>query len=429
MSNRLLYISYLLVLITLVSCNSHEVKLPSTFTVKTSDFEDAIEVNGLVQPVQVNNVLTPGFVDGVVLSIVEDGTYVKAGDTVCVLEDKEVQKRYDDTKVRLDNAMTELNRTKADLDLQYSLLEAQVKSNEAETEIANLDSVALKFSSQVQIRIKKLELEKVAIEKSKLQKKLKATAVINKSEIRRLECGIQSLTMQMQSAKSQLDQLKLTAPKDGLAIRGIHWVTRRKVLPTDPVWNGMPLLIIPELSKMKVIISATEGDYKRIELNDSVVYSFDAMPQNKAWGKIQKKAPVGQPIKENSKVKMFEIEATVEKSLLNPGPDLTTHCHIILKHIKDTLVIPQICIFEEDSMKFVYVQKAKTFEKRQINVGTASMKDAVVTAGLKRNEKVAMIKPDAELINGQKLLMCNNQKKNSKKKLIHTNKSNIHEKI
>jgi HlyD family secretion protein len=427
--NRLLYISCLLILIAFVSCNSHEMKLPSTFTVKTSDFEDAIEVNGLVQPVQVNNVLTPGFVDGVVLSLVEDGTYVKAGDTVCVLEDKEVQKRYDDCKVKLDNAMAELNKTKANLDLQYSLLEAQVKSNEAETEIANLDSAELKFSSQVQMRIKKLELEKVSIEKSKLQKKLKATAVINKSEIRRLECGIQSLTMQLQSAKSQLDQLKLTAPKDGLVTRGIHWVTRRKVLPTDPVWNGMPLLVIPELSKMKVIISATEGDYKRIELNDSVVYSFDAMPENKARGIIQKKAPVGQQIKENSKVKLFEIEASVDKWQIIPKPDLTTHCYIILKHIKDTLVIPQVCIFEEDSMKFVYVQKAKTFEKRQINIGTTSLRDAVVTAGLKRNEKVAMIKPEGEFINGQKLLPGHIQKKNSKKKLIHTNKSNIHEKM
>jgi multidrug efflux pump subunit AcrA (membrane-fusion protein) len=396
------------------SCKSNEVKPPTTYTVKTTDFEDALEIEGLVQPVQVNTVATPGDVDGVVVYLVEDGTYVKAGDTVCILEDKGLQERYDQIQLQLENSVAELNKTKADLDLQYALLEAQVKSNAAETDIANLDSVDLRFSSQVQSRIKKLELEKVSIEKFKLQKKLKSMAVINQSEIHKLEIRNRTLTSRLESAKKQLDELKLTAPKDGMATRGIHWVTRRKVLPTDPVWNRMPLVIIPELDKMKVLISATEGEYKRINVNDSVQYSFDAMPDNKAWGKIQKKAPIGQPVKENSKVKMFEIEASVDKSLLIPGPDLTTRCKIILKHIPDTIVIPQICIFEEDSMKFVYVQKAKTFEKRQITIGTTSVKEAVVTAGLKRNEKIAIIKPKSELINGKRLLAI--AKNNSKKK-------------
>jgi hypothetical protein len=56
---------------------------------------------------------------------------------------------------------------------------------------------------------------------------------------------------------------------------------------------------------MKVMISASEGNYKRINVSDFVEYSFDAMPENKAWGKITKKAPVGQPVSENSKVKFF----------------------------------------------------------------------------------------------------------------------------
>jgi len=411
-----IYIGCILLALFSYSCKRNEAKPPTTYTVKVTDFEDALEIEGLVQPVQVNTVATPGPVDGVVLYIVEDGTYVKAGDTICVLEDKGLQERYDQTQVQLENSIAELNKTKANLDLQYALLEAQVKSNAAETDIANLDSADLRFSSQLQSRIKKLELEKVSIEKFKLQKKLKSMAIINQSEIRKLEIRNRSLTSRLESAKKQLDELKLTAPKDGMATRAIHWVTRRKVLPTDPVWNRMPLVIIPELDKMKVLISATEGEYKRINVNDSVRYSFDAMPDNKAWGKIQKKAPVGQPVKENSKVKMFEIEASVDKSLLIPGPDLSTRCKIILKQIRDTIVIPQICIFEEDSMKFVYVQKTKTFEKRQIIIGTTSIKEAVVTAGLKRNEKIAIVKPESELINGKRLLAIAKNKTNLKKK-------------
>ncbi|HLP05469.1 MAG TPA: HlyD family efflux transporter periplasmic adaptor subunit [Paludibacter sp.] len=386
------------------ACQPREVKPPSTFTVKTTDFEDALEIDGLVQPVQVNTLVTPAFVDGVVAYIVEDGTYVKAGDTVCVIEDKNVSQEYDDMLDRLENGIAELNKTKADLDLQYSMLEAQIKSNIAETEIANLDSLQINFSTQVQARIKKLELEKVTIERNKLQKKLKSMAIINQSEITKLELRNQTLQARIDMAKAQLDQLKLTAPKNGIATRAIHPMTRKKMLPTDPVWNRMPLVIIPETDKMKVLISASEGDYKRIETNDPVEYSFDAMPGNKASGTIQKKAPIGQPVKENSKVKMFEIEASIDKSLVVPGPDLTARCKIILKHISDTLVIPQICIYEEDSLKYVYVQKSNTFEKRQVLLGEESLKEAVVKTGLKPKEKIALVKPEATLVNGVRML-------------------------
>jgi len=380
------------------------------------NFEDLLETKGLVEPVQTNTMTCPGNVDGVVISIIDDGAIVHQGDVVCIIEDKELSKDYNASLVNLENAKAELSKTKADLDMQYALLEAQVKSNEAESDIANLDSLEIKFSSVNQGRIKELELEKVSIEKEKLRKKLKSLAIINNSEIKKTELLIQRLTINVQSTKERLDALTVKATQDGMANRAIHWITDRKIQPGDPVWNGMPLIVIPELTKMKVKIYASEVDYKRIEIGDSVEYSFDAMPDNKAWGKIQKKAPVGQPVKEDSKVKTFEIEASMDKALVIPGPDLTVNCTVILKQIKDTLVIPQVTVFDEDSMNFVYVKKGKAFEMRQILTGTSSQKETVVSKGLKRNEIISLIKPNSEFISSKKLLSkpVNNKKKKTK---------------
>ena len=411
------YISCLACLIIGVSCSKPEIKSPSTYTVKLTDFEDVIEVQGLVQSVEVTTIGTPGSVnDGVVLTIIKDGTHVKAGDTVCVLQDNSLKQRYDMSCVQLENANAELTKTKANLDLQYALLEAQVKSNAAETDIANLDSTSLRFSSLIQTRIKKLQLEQTAILKSKLQKKLKALATINNAEVRRHELNCQRFKRQIESTKQQLNELILTAPKSGLATRANHWVTDQKIQPTDPVWNRMPLIIIPGLDKMKIILSATENEYKRINENDSVVYTFDALPGNKAYGKIQKKAPVGKPVKENSKVKMFEIEASLDKYINIPGPDLTARCKIILKHLHDTIVIPEVCVFEEGKAQYVYVQKSKTFEKRQVKTGMSSVKDIVITEGLKRNEKIALLKPTQELISGTRMLAKFKENKPNKQK-------------
>ncbi|MHB9140675.1 MAG: efflux RND transporter periplasmic adaptor subunit [Paludibacter sp.] len=390
-------------LILLFSCKSREKKELPTYTVTKTDFEDFLTIDGLVEPVQSTTFGCPRNSDGYITYIIEDGAYVKDSEVVCIIDDKDLKQRYDESLVNLETAKAELNKTKANLDLQYALMEAQVKNNAAETDIANLDSAQIKYLSPVQRKIKELELEIVSIEKHKLEKKLKSLAIINQSELKKTEFQIQRLTNDIKSSKEQLDGLVVRSTRSGMASRAMHY-SGRKVQIGDNVWNGMAVVNIPDLTKMKVKIIASENDCKRIEENDAVEYSFDAMPKNKAWGKIVKKSPVGQPVKQNSKVKIFEIEASIDTAKMIPGPDLTTKCKVILKRIKDTIVIPQITIFEQDSMKVVYVKKSDKYEMRQIITGSSSQNRAVVVAGLHEKEKISFIKPGSDLIENKTLL-------------------------
>jgi HlyD family secretion protein len=385
------------ILTLLYSCQSHENKEAPTYTVRHSDFEDFLTIDGYVEAVQTISVSCPREADGIVTYLIKDGTYANQDDVVCTIEDKEVKKRYDEAIVNLETAKADLNKSKADLDLQYALLEAQVKNNAAETDIADLDSLQLKYLSPNLQRIKKLELEKVAIEKHKLEKKLKSLAIINQSEIKKSEFEIQRLTSSIQSSKEQLDGLVLKAPHKGMIYRSTYY-TGAKVKEGDNVWNNMPVVTIPDLTKMKVKIIASEGNYKRININDAVELTFDAMPKNKAWGKILSKSPVGQPIKENSKIKTFEIEATIDSSLVIPGPGLSANCKVIIKQIKNALVIPVIAIFEKDSLKVVYLKKAGKYEMRQVISGATSPKSAVITSGLHLNEQISLLEPKSTLV-------------------------------
>ena len=106
---------------------------------------------------------------------------------------------------------------KADLLMQYALLEAQVKNNKADTEIAQLDSLQLQFATPTQKRIKELELERALIEKKKFEKKLEALEIINQSEVRKLELHIQQLTNRLATVKTILDGLTVRSPQIGRA--------------------------------------------------------------------------------------------------------------------------------------------------------------------------------------------------------------------
>ena len=155
----------------------------------------------------------------------------------------------------------------------------------------------------------------------------------------------------------------------------------------------MPVLNIPDLSEMKVTFKASEINYKRISVDNKVEMTFDAMPGNKAYGKIRMKAPVGQPIARGSKVKMFEIEASIDSFDVIPEPGLSAQCKIFLQEVNDTIVVPQISIFEEDSLSVVYAKTNKSFERREIEIAEKSQKYAVVKAGLNGDECVSLIKP------------------------------------
>lgn len=386
------------------SCNLKEKENLSTYIVVNKNFENSIIIEGIVEPTQFSTIVCPMNVNGTIIFLIEDGTRVNEGDVVCVIEDNNIENEYDNLQLFLEAVNAELNKKKADLQMQYALLEAQVKNNEADTEIANLDSLQFRFASPTQRRISELELEMASIEKTRLARKLRSLEIINRSEIRTLEINIRRLTNRLESVKSILDGLTIKSPGAGFAIVSESRRTGTKLKEGDNVWNNMPLVIIPEVNEMMVKMKVNETDFKYISENDSVSYSFDAMPGNHAFGRITKKLPVGQPLNRDSKVKFFEVEASIESHLELPEPGFTANSHVIADFIGDTIVIPQIAIFEEDSMKVVYVKQNRKFELRQISTGLSSQKESVVTGGLKKGELISLTKPRASSIKGKRLL-------------------------
>ena len=394
----------------LISCTSSENKDISTFNVTLRNFENSVMLEGFVEPIKTTTVMCPPRVDGVITYLVEDGTHVKAGDTICILEYQTMQTRYESLLTSLEDENVRLNKTKAELDSQYAMLKAEVESNEASVKISQLDSLELSYSPPNKRRIKELELEKTLIQKNQLTKKLKALDIINKAEIRKIELQIQRFSTQISTIKTILDALTVVAPIDGMAVISINRASGVKNTVGAAVWFGMEILKLPDLSEMKINIKAVESEFKAISVGDSVVYTFDAMPENIGWGKIKIKMPVGAPLKPGSKVKVFDLEASIDSVLTTPSPGYKANCKVILKQLKDTLVIPQVAIFEEDSLKVVYVKNNKGFEMRQISTGISSSKEIVVTAGLNENDVISLTRPNPSSVKKKVLLPVDSKK-------------------
>lgn len=419
MNKRIVLFAPLIFGLTLLSCQKNETKEILIDRISHVDFEDIVTVDGTVAAVRSVTVACPLELQGDIVYLIDDGSMVEKGDLICQLENKEAQTVIDQLTLDVENAKANLTKTQANLDMRYAQLDAQVKTNAVQTAIANLDSLQLIYASPVQKRIKELELQKAAINKNKLMKKLKALDIINKNQIKRMELQIKSKESRLTSILELIDQMTIKAPQSGMAMRAISWETDKTLQEGETVYSRMPLVNIPDLTEMKVMIQASEANYKRMNVGDLVEYTFDAMPGNVATGKITSKAPIGQPISRNSKVKVFEVEASMDSYKELPKPGLSVACNIILQRAKDTIVVPQVAIFDEDSKKIVYVKLDKGYEKRQVLIGPSSPKKAVITKGLKGSETLSMVKPAASTIKKTTFFPVKKNKKDKKLKPLN----------
>lgn len=378
-----------------ISCSSKNGEELTCYTVERGAFVDVLRVEGFTESLGSVTLTCPPDVDGSIEYLVESGTMVKKGDTLCIIEDLSIEERYDNLLIDLENSYADLESTKANAQLELAMLEAQVRTNEAETQIAGLDSVQLLYLSPTERRIKELQMEQSAIRRERLNKQVDKQKIIQQADIKKAESKISRIERRVESQRELLQSLILLAPRDGLAIRARRnpW-TAQTWLVGDNVWNGRAVVTMPTIDSMKVLIYAQETEYKRIEVGDSVEYTFDAMPDNRAWGRITKLSPMGLKRTEGSEVKTFEVEASVDSVLHPLDPGLSANCRIFLQHVPDTLVVPTVCVYKRDSVDVVYVRKGKKYEERVVRLSITTPRSSVIADGVNEGEQITLIKPD-----------------------------------
>ena len=370
-----------------------------TLSVEKKDFLDVVNVSGTLEAVNTRTYGCPGiWSDVTILHLIPEGTQVEPGDTLCILECREIANEYLLAVNELENARAEYNKSLADLKLQFLLLEAQVRSIDASTDIKKLDSLQMEFTSSSDREIIKLELEKAELERNIAQTKLEFLKQINDSELQKMKLKIEQNTNRVDQAKSKLDKLILTSDIDGIVVYDNSWTTEKKIREGDIVWANAPIIEIPDLSSMQVKLEVSEADYKRLAIDQTMEIIVDAFPDIHLSGIIKNKAPVGKPVSEKSDVKVFEVTASVDSSSLNLQPGLGVTCNVLVKSIPDTLVIPVISLFEEDSLKVVYIADNERFIKKNVTIADYNNKEAVITSGLNYNEILALRKPPESLI-------------------------------
>jgi multidrug efflux pump subunit AcrA (membrane-fusion protein) len=378
-----------------------------TYNLKHSVYLETIEAEGTVQAVNNNIVVTPRVYSGLqVARLAKEGAFVRKGDTICILAAPDLMNTFEQFNTDLKKMEGAKDSLEAIQAMQLSLLEAQVATNEAQMDITMLDSLQLKFAPAVKQKLITLEMEKVKIEKLKLEKKLAAQKKIASSELAQIGSRIMMQKNRIQMFQSQINSLYIVSACDGFVI---HAETPSfqisggstiggKIEEGSKVFYSMPLLQIPDISKLQVSVEVPEADYKRINTDQRVEIKIESISNLETTGKIIRKSLATKNRDEKSAIKSYEVILSVDSCDSNMKPGLSALCRIIIDEVKDTIVVPSAAIFAKDSTKIVYVANGNKFLPVPIETGTSNSSESIVSKGLIGNETIALMEPPYSLV-------------------------------
>ena len=330
--------------------------------------------------------------------LADEGTQVKAGEVVVVLESEDLVTNY---KVALDElaiAQAETKQMVADMALQRLMLEAEMRRLESVAATARLQLPKLQFAAPRLREIQELEMKKSELEAEKIKRKLASLTGIEREELKHLQAKENQAGLKLKNTKEFLEKLIMKAPVDGMIVRSRNWRTGNKVQEGDVLGNGWPVAMIPDLSVMQVKARVGETEAQRLSKDQEAVVTIPSIEGLALPAHITNVANVATPIKRNSKVKMVEIVVEIDSTHAALVPGLTAACRITIEHVSQAMVVPLECIFEQDSLKVVYAKDGDLYTPQQVTIAQQGTDFAVITDGVVSGSDLALRKPSAELI-------------------------------
>ena len=411
-----LFITIILVFLQVHSGSSNI----GTFTARRGEFVVNLDERGEVDASSKVTVSVPNDIFGEVriTKLIEDGARVEKGDFLVHFDTSEAEERVKSRQENLDNAKADQSSIQARIESNRKDLDKNLQTQQYSYEQSKIRFEMMKYESEAKSREAELELKKSELSLKQDEEKIESQKIIDQADLAKAEVQVKRREMRYNQTVDQLNSLTIRSPKAGIAVlqeifdRASN--TREKVKVGDTPHPRMPLIIIPDPSRMIVKTQINEVDITQIKIGQEVFLTLDALPGSKYYGTVTYIAILAHR-KEGTENKVFDIEATINNTDANIKSGMSAQCTIVIDRIPDQLYIPIDSIFEKEGTTIVYV-KDSGFKQRTVKVGRQNNNYIVIQDGLKEGEEVALRDPSLpleEIAPGKAVKVTKNERSNN----------------
>ncbi len=188
------------------------------------------------------------------------------------------------------------------------------------------------------------------------------------------------------AAQATLDSAFISAPFRGT-------ISEVLVKPGDQVTAGTVAFRLDDLSHLLVDVEVSEVDINRIEVDQNVILTFDAVLAREYSGVVTDVALVGTTVQG-----VVSFKVTVE--LLDPDedvrPGMTAAVNLVVSQLEDVLVVPNRAVRTLDGQRVVYVLRPNSPEPEPVLVVLGASSDShseVLSGELQEGDEIVLNPP------------------------------------
>ncbi len=204
-------------------------------------------------------------------------------------------------------------------------------------------------------------------------------------------------------AEDQLRYSRIVSPIDGTVIqRGIR-VGETVVPGTMATMDDRSLMTVADLSVLLAKVELNQIDVAKVQLEQKVTLTLDALPGKSFHAKVTKIAPAS-TLPKGKDVEVFPVEATLEgDNLKEIKPGMTADIKIHVETKKNILKLPIEAIVKEKGQSYVNQvvhepsgRKGPPTRRVEIQVGARNDREQEIVGGLAEGAEVQIKPPSAE---------------------------------
>lgn len=372
--------------------------------VKRGTVKKVIDATGIIKPQVGAKIKVGSRISGtVVKENVKVGDFVKKGELIAVIDNREL-------KEELKKAKTRLRELKETYPKRIKIQETTVESNEALLKGALADLKAKeerynfllwKFKREKELlregfstkeKVKELrtqleEAESALISAKENVRKAKLSLKASLEELKRLKeeyaSNLKTAEANLKEAEVRYSYSYIYAPKSGI----ISFVSTQEGETVVAGLNAPQFVTILDPNKLENWIYVDETEIGKIKRGMPVEFTVDTYRNKVFKAKVEEIYPEPKIL---NNVVYYIVVARGFKNVNILRPEMTTHNRIIAGVKKGVLVVPNAAVKWKNGKYIVYKVVGKKVKEVPVKVGWSDDKFTEIVSGLKAGDKVAL---------------------------------------
>ena len=367
-----------------------------TYTVKTGEFESFITCKGEIKSQVYTRINMPDIMTSdpelniyylKINDLVEEGTIVKKGDYVALLDQEKIKGNLIRFTESLEKHQNELNIGKIDSATNLTKKRNSIQELKYDLEYKELEIKQSIYESKSYQDTKKREYDravrKLAIEERDYQRH----KIIYGKKCAYSEKKLKKYLKIKSAMEQAIREARITAPADGMIIHAEVYGAKREINDHVSLWTP-EIAVIPDLTKLVSKGYIEEVDIAKVNSKNRVRTYIDALPNQEFDGKISKISAIGRDAK-GVDSKVFDVEIKIDGSHKGIGHGMSTTSEIITHYEENATLVPLNYIFTKNGKSIVYKSKKGNFVPQEITITHSNDEVAIVSEGLNAGDKIS----------------------------------------